>query len=732
MRFNQFKLLSERQLDELRMSPGSLSAFINSPAAEGMRAGFEAELIFTGLASAGGGDSGPDYDVDERVRSRNNIINFFTNSNMGFDTDPDRLDELIDERFFEWADERMFDDFYAVAEDQIRQYILDNDEWDEDDALRRELDQEGYSEEDIDRIMELHSMRQSDRREIANTGTDQQKSDYAAYQEAAEAAGDDLDEMVQRSIRDQDQYWAGAYDYFSDGYYDDLDFGDFLSSMGWRYMSDVENDLRLDWPYWHEGSSGGEFDYDNARDLASGLTRELGVKTTVSSGYHSTKRDDVTWIFEPDSSLEPSDYDDMPVEIVSPPMPIKETLAKMQQFFEWAAANGAYANNTTGFHMGVSLPDMGGDVDFVKLALFLGDEYVLREFGRSSNTFARAAMGKIRQTIGKIEDKEQISNAMELMRNGLVDLATKALEIGSGFGKYTSINPNEKYIEFRSAGGRDYFDDISKIQNTLMRYAQAMYIAGHPELERNEYYKKLYKLISPTTSSVELDLFARYASGNITREELKKQWAEAVLKKDVPTTDQSRRAELAKRIKEPPAAPVNRANYEVYKHDRPDQVVHTMPNATEQEVRNYIKQQEAGGVPPGTLWVRQTEQVTESAGSDDFVELARKFLPFVKQQLDIDELPRIKLLSKPLEGTFGKYHDGNIRVVVKGRHPVDVLRTLAHELVHWKQELNNELGPNAGDTGSSQENEANARAGIIMREFDHAYPELLKNLKNGR
>lgn len=111
-----------------------------------------------------------------------------------------------------------------------------------------------------------------------------------------------------------------------------------------------------------------------------------------------------------------------------------------------------------------------------------------------------------------------------------------------------------------------------------------------------------------------------------------------------------------------------------------------------------------------------------------FKKLARVFLPFVQKHLGIEELPKVQFLDQPLEGTFGRYHDGTVRVVIAGRHPIDALRTLAHELVHWKQELNGEITDDAGETGSPQENEANARAGIIMREFDYAYPELLKDL----
>lgn len=98
-----------------------------------------------------------------------------------------------------------------------------------------------------------------------------------------------------------------------------------------------------------------------------------------------------------------------------------------------------------------------------------------------------------------------------------------------------------------------------------------------------------------------------------------------------------------------------------------------------------------------------------------------------KRELEIDNLPRIELIDEdttPSGTSFGEF-DGGIVVATKGRHPMDIARTLSHELVHWKQRTENMVLD--GSDGSNTENQANAVAGIIMRKFGQMYPEYFIN-----
>lgn len=116
------------------------------------------------------------------------------------------------------------------------------------------------------------------------------------------------------------------------------------------------------------------------------------------------------------------------------------------------------------------------------------------------------------------------------------------------------------------------------------------------------------------------------------------------------------------------------------------------------------------------------------------------FLNHVKSELSIDSLPKINLIDNKEYSTthksFGGYSPGlkEINVNIAGRHTADVYRTLAHELVHYRQDLQGKLSPEkiaeAGATGSEFENEANTLAGVIMRNYGKANPKIYEDYEN--
>jgi pyrimidine deaminase RibD-like protein/nicotinamide mononucleotide adenylyltransferase/GNAT superfamily N-acetyltransferase len=112
--------------------------------------------------------------------------------------------------------------------------------------------------------------------------------------------------------------------------------------------------------------------------------------------------------------------------------------------------------------------------------------------------------------------------------------------------------------------------------------------------------------------------------------------------------------------------------------------------------------------------------------------MIKEFLPLAMKELDLKKVPRIILqahvVSNGEQATFGRFDNSNesIYLGIADRHPVDILRTLAHELVHFAQHQAGLLHPTAGETGSPIENEAHWVAGIIMRHFNKKYPDAVK------
>lgn len=108
-----------------------------------------------------------------------------------------------------------------------------------------------------------------------------------------------------------------------------------------------------------------------------------------------------------------------------------------------------------------------------------------------------------------------------------------------------------------------------------------------------------------------------------------------------------------------------------------------------------------------------------------------KFLPFATEFLELETLPKIKFMKHiPDEGqpSFGRFdtEENIIFLGLANRHPIDIIRTLAHELVHYKQGVEDRLDVGSGDTGSPIENEANELAGVMLREFNKANPKFLR------
>ena len=109
------------------------------------------------------------------------------------------------------------------------------------------------------------------------------------------------------------------------------------------------------------------------------------------------------------------------------------------------------------------------------------------------------------------------------------------------------------------------------------------------------------------------------------------------------------------------------------------------------------------------------------------IDDVKKFAKFASKELGIDKLPDINYVGHEQDKTksFGSYNGSSIKVRVAGRQSIDIMRTVAHELAHHKQKLKGEKGDNKA--GGKTENDANAKAGEIMRKYNDRHQEAFKD-----
>jgi hypothetical protein len=492
MRANQFTKQLQ-QLDEVAMNPNSLRQLASK--IPGAKAGMEFEM-YVPNANAGeesDGDMEENYDDSPRTRSIDNICEFFEDGDYNGRQDIRRLREMLQEQYSEYSSEYLDEKWQQDGREELRTYMLDNGDIDRDDII----------EEATEEIKE------------ANPELPDDSEDFGNLVSAR------ADEIINEKVDEEWTYEGRTYarareDWDSSNDWPDED--DWLRYAGYSHMDDISNDrdFEITWPHW-TSSGGGEL---NVEDVAGQFEQAIGRNVNFSDRYHGGTRDETSYVVEPDGSLhDKRDNDDAGLEFISPPLPISEMLSDLDKVKAWADENNCYTNKSTGLHINVSVPGITEEsLDYVKLAILLGDKYVLEQFGRASNTYCRSSLDLVKQNAAsRPEDALKI---MDTMRRGLNTMAAKAIHSGAT-AKFVSINNKEGYIEFRSPGGDWLGTNFDKIEATLLRTVVAVDAATNPQKYRKEYLTKLYKILNVKGENDPIAYFAKYAAGEMPKAALK-------------------------------------------------------------------------------------------------------------------------------------------------------------------------------------------------------------------
>lgn len=461
MRFNEFNL-TEQELLEVKMSASSLSKQVSNLNAI---AGVEFEMYVPSNTDDGTEGDEMDMDKDEDVESFDDVIRFYSQGEMSESEVREELEQLIadywDEKYEEIEDQFKKDmDIKEIVTDYITEKYGEDEE-DLETLISDALEDEEYNS-DYQAAIEQYT-----------------EENFESYRDSAEA----------------------AY-----GYYDEKQF---LRYRGFNYMSDFAGHYNLYWPFYKSATAGVDMEI-----VADDFRSVVDAPVKVNKTYHGAPKDGVSYYIEPDTSVDdPNDEYDAGLEFVTPPMPLIKTLSEMKNIINWAKDYGCYTNAECGLHMNVSIEGVDhNQLDYVKLALFVGDNYILDQFSRQGNGYAKSVMDKLSQeTYSK--GVPNILSMITNLRDGLNQQASKAIHRGVTE-KYDGLNSHNNYLEFRYAGNDWLEIDFDNLAKFLMRYAYAYSIACDPEKEKNEYSKKLYKLLSNSVHKNVIDQVVNALSGN--------------------------------------------------------------------------------------------------------------------------------------------------------------------------------------------------------------------------
>lgn len=479
-------LEAQQELFEVAMNPSNLKKL--AAAIPGVQVGMEFEMVVPDAQSEDEDDFEyePDYGRDERAEDIEDIVRFFGEEddyvgNNNSERELDRLRDDLYEKFYEWQSEKIDADWNS---DEGKEFFFN---W-----VKKNVDPDDVADH-VDKEEDLFGNRNPD------------GSDYMEFSEAAWENGFD------------DDNYQNAYDEFREEKQEDGDFDEntFLRDIGIRDMSDVANrvSVNISWPYYESnyGGGGGE----DVESIGNDFSDAIGKPVYTSTSYHGARREPGAYSLEPDGSIDASSGE-AGLEFISPPMDVDEMIEDLKAVKKWADDRGCYTNRSTGLHINVSIPDYSLDkLDYVKLAVLLGDKYILEQFGRLSNSYAKSALDVIKE---RAKNNEDVDRLLKQLKGNVETIASKILHSGRT-DKFTSINTKDKYVEFRSAGG-DWLDkNFDKIENTILRNIVALDAACDPNKYKKEYQKALYKLLKPKDEKSDMSYFARYMSGEINRSE---------------------------------------------------------------------------------------------------------------------------------------------------------------------------------------------------------------------
>ena len=225
----------------------------------------------------------------------------------------------------------------------------------------------------------------------------------------------------------------------------------------------------------------------------------------VHGGYHSGRGlDNDFWRVENDSSIKPDSKKQSEAEIVSPVYNSpRQMLAEMKKLFEFFDKSDVETNSTTGLHVTMSWfsDETTTGTNKLKMAVLLGDQYLLQQFQRLGNTYTKSQMATLKKVAELVKNDNNTGQDWDNLETFFKNNISMDKMSSINFKNLTNTMGHE-LIEFRIAGNRDYEKDFKKVIKAVTRYAAVMQAGHNDDLYNQDYIKAVVKLF--TTSPREL------------------------------------------------------------------------------------------------------------------------------------------------------------------------------------------------------------------------------------
>ena len=366
-KFNeQREIVFEINFNDPKLAKGALAAPISC--------GFEAETTWPSL------DAGSDEDDDFL-----DGMSWSDVSDIIYDQEGSRSVRQVEQAFNEWL---MDSDYFYETESNVIQDLISDRKEDMQyitDYAYQELgadEVEDYKNEFLDRL------------------NSDEKQDYADWDEdrwAKELIDDKYADEFEEWLADQIREDGEAHDETWERIQSEVDLDDWMRrEYGDWYGLLRDQDIFLVSP--NSGDGGVEA---VANELTPWAEKNSMSNDVHAGEYHSGKSvDNDYWRVEEDSSIE---ADGAAAEIISPVYETPEQMLKeMNSLFDFFAKNDVETNESTGLHVTMSWNGEQTEPNKLKMAVLLGDKYLLSLFDRENNTYTQSQFDRVKQGVSEL------------------------------------------------------------------------------------------------------------------------------------------------------------------------------------------------------------------------------------------------------------------------------------------------------------------------------------------